>query len=58
MEVSKIKPGVVYRYKSRVHEGRGKVVEKYRLKTGDWVILHDKARNASVTVRPSQVSTR
>ncbi len=58
MEVAKIKEGNVYRYKSRKHEGRGKVIEKYRLKTGDWVILHDKARNASVTVRPSQVSSR
>lgn len=50
--------GRVYRYKARVHEGRGKVVEVYQRKTGTWVILHDKARNATVTVRPSQVSAR
>lgn len=58
MEVAKIKDGNVYRYKSRKNEGRGKVTEVYRRKTGDWVILHDAKRNVSVTVRPSQVSSR
>lgn len=58
MDVNKIVAGKVYAYKARVHSGRGKVVEKYRLKTGDWVILHDHKRNASVTVRPSQVRSR
>ena len=58
MDVAKIKDGNTYRYKSRKHEGRGKCVETYRRKTGDWVILHDAKRNVSVTVRPSQVSSR
>ena len=55
MQVDKIKEGRIYPYRSRCNEGRGKVVEKVRKRTGDWIMLHDKKRNVSVTVRPSQV---
>lgn len=58
MDVKKLTEGKVVRYKARVHEGKGKVVQTYRQKTGNWVVIHDKARNASVTVRPSQVTAR
>lgn len=56
MDAAKIKDGKRVRYQARVHSGLGKVIETYRRRTGLWVIIHDKARNVSVTVRPSQVS--
>lgn len=58
MDLNKITEGKVVRYKARVHEGKGKIVETYKRKTGDWVIVHDKERNRSVTVRPSQIFAR
>jgi hypothetical protein len=35
---------------------RGVVVETYRRANGTWIIVHDKVRNRSLTVRPQQVS--
>lgn len=66
MKLDSITEGKVVRYKARVHSGKGPVIQKYqdtrtkRDGTGGswWVIIHDKARNKSVTVRPSQVSAR
>lgn len=66
MQVEKIEEGKVLHYKARVHKGKGPVVQKYqdtREKADGsggswWVIIHDKVRNKSVTVRPSQVSTK
>lgn len=55
MDVQKLKDGKRVRYVSRRHEGVGRIVETYRRATGLWVIIHDKARNVAVTVRPSQV---
>lgn len=43
-------------YKSKAHEGRGKIMDRTVGKTGEWVTLYDKARGKSVTVRPSQIS--
>lgn len=57
MDVSKLKDGKRVRYQARVHDGIGKIIETYRRKTGLWVIIHDRKRNKSVTVRPSQVSS-
>lgn len=56
MKIEKIKEGKTVSYKARKHEGRGKVVELYERANGHWVIVHDKARNVSVTLRPSQIS--
>ena len=58
MDVSKLTPGKRVAYKSRANEGHANVVSTERKRTGDWVTLHDKARNAQVVVRPSQVSSR
>jgi hypothetical protein len=58
MDIQKLTEGKVVRYKARVHEGKGKIIQVYRQRTGTWVIVHDKARNTSVTVRPSQVFAR
>lgn len=65
MKLELITEGKVVKYKARIHSGKGKVTQKYqdsrkkRDGTGGswWVIVHDKARNASVTVRPSQISS-
>lgn len=35
---------------------RGVVVETYPRPNGLWVVVHDKERNKSVTLRPSQLS--
>lgn len=43
-------------YTSRKNEGRASVVNGYEGETGAWVTLFDKARQATVVVRPSQVS--
>lgn len=56
MDISNIKEGKRVSYKARGHAGRGKVIEVYRRYNGYWVIVHDKARNASVSLRPSQIS--
>lgn len=55
MRLNKLKEGRMVTYKARIHSGRGKVIEIYRRANGPWVILHDKKRNLTVTVRPSQV---
>lgn len=51
-----LKEGKTVNYKNRGHTGRGKIIEVYRRANGVWVIVHDKARNASVSLRPSQLS--
>lgn len=66
MKLDSITEGKVVRYKARVHDGKGLVVQKYqdtrKKKDGTggswWVVIHDKARNKSVTVRPSQITSR
>lgn len=55
MDVKKIKEGRIVNYTARIHSGRGKIIEVYRRANGMWVILHDKKRNVSVTLRPSQL---
>jgi len=57
MQIIKIKDGKTVNYKARKHAGRGKVIEMYQRGNGWWVIVHDKARNVSVTVRPSQITS-
>lgn len=47
--------GTTVNYVSRVHTGRGKIIETYKRKTGMWVIVHDRSRNVSVTLRLSQI---
>ena len=56
MDIIKIKDGKRVRYTARKFSGIGKVIELYRRANGHWVALHDKQRNESVTVRPSQIS--
>lgn len=56
LPLAKITEGKRVRYAARITEGKGKVVQVYRGGSGHWVIVHDKERNRSVTVRPSQVS--
>lgn len=59
MKIESITEGKVVSYKARKASGRGKVVQKYQdTRPTWWVVVHDKARNASVTVRPSQTSAR
>lgn len=59
MKLEAITEGKSVRYKARVHEGTGKVVQVYQdTRPSHWVVIHDKARNTSVTVRPSQVFGR
>lgn len=66
MKLDSIAEGKVVRYKARVHDGKGPVVQKYqdtrKKKDGTggswWVVIHDKVRNKSVTVRPSQITSR
>jgi hypothetical protein len=58
MLFDKIAEGRSVRYESKSHTGRGKVLTKYRKRTGEWVTLFDKERGKAVTVRPSQVSAR
>ena len=55
MATKKITVGKTYPYRSRIHEGRGKVVSTDTKATGAWVTLYDKERGKNVTVRPSQV---
>ena len=56
MNLDKIKIGQTRRYKSRAHEGKGKVTNIETKTTGSWVTLSDTNRGKFVTVRPSQVS--
>lgn len=60
MDIAKIKEGKRVKYAANARngkcEGTGKVVQVYQTPTGARVVVHDKARNKSVTVRPSQVS--
>lgn len=56
MDIIKIKDGKRVRYTARKHSGIGRVIEVYERLNGTWVALHDKQRNESVTVRPSQVA--
>lgn len=58
MDIARLKEGKVVRYTARKYSGKGPVVQVYRGETGHWVIVHDKVRNKSITVRPSQVSAR
>lgn len=43
-------------YRSRKNGGKAKVLGGYQGETGAWVVLHDRERAATVTVRPSQVT--
>lgn len=54
----KLTEGKIVKYAARVYSGKGEVIQVYQGKTGPWVIVHDKSRNKSVTIRPSQVSAR
>lgn len=57
LHISKVKDGKRVRYQARKTSGTGKVIETYRAANNSWwAIVHDKARNASVTVRPSQLT--
>lgn len=62
MNASKIKVGQTYPYCSRTvppeERARGKVEKVYKGATGTWVTLYDKARNKTVTVRPTQVGAQ
>lgn len=59
MKLEAITEGKTVRYRSRKHEGKGKVVQVYQdSRPSTWVVVHDKDRNASVTLRPSQLSSR
>ncbi len=51
------KQNLAVRYASRKNEGTAVVLGGYEGETGSWVVLHDKARDAQVTVRPTQVNT-
>ena len=59
MKIEDLKERTTYHYKARVHSGKGEMVQKYQDTRGTWwVVLHDKARNKSLTIRPSQVHKR
>jgi hypothetical protein len=49
------KEGRTYGYSTPWTTSRGKVIEVYRRVNGTWVVLHDKTRNVSITLRPSSV---
>lgn len=51
-----IKRGAEVRFTSRVSKGTGKITKIEAKKTGEWVTVHDKSRDFTVTVRRSQVS--
>jgi hypothetical protein len=55
MELKRIKEGKIVNYTARKYGGRGKIIEVYQRLNGWWLIVHDKVRNKSVTLRPSQV---
>jgi hypothetical protein len=55
MDLNKIKEGKRVAYTSRANEGKGTVLSIQHKGTGSWVTVFDKARNANVTVRPSQI---
>lgn len=49
------KEGATVGYSTRWGHGRGKIIEVYRRVNGPWLVLHDKLRNVSLTLRPSSV---
>jgi len=55
MKPATVKEGKTMNYATRTHLGRGKVIEVYYRVNGWWLILHDKARNKSITLRQTQV---
>lgn len=62
MDVNKIKVGRTYPYTSRTVPpeagARGKVLEVREVGKGHYVVLHDKERDKTVQVRPSQVGVK
>ena len=54
--VDPLKRGAEVRFTSRVNKGTGKITKIEAKKTGEWITVHDKARDFTVTVRRSQVS--
>lgn len=57
LHITKIKDGKRVRYVARKTAGTGKVVETYRAANNSWwAVVHDKTRNVSITVRPSQLT--
>lgn len=55
MELQKIKIGQSYPFVSRKNHGRGKVTDIETKTTGAWITIHDKGKDKSFVVRPSQV---
>lgn len=55
MELQKIKIGQTYNYVSRKNDGRGKVTDIETKTTGAWITIHDKGKDKSFVVRPSQI---
>lgn len=55
MDPKKLKEGKTVNYRTRGHASRGKIIEIYRRVNGPWLVLHDKARNTSITLRPKQI---
>lgn len=51
-----IKRGAAVRFTSRANKGTGKITKIEAKKTGEWITVHDKAQDFTVTVRRSQVS--
>jgi transcription antitermination factor NusG len=51
-----LKRGSDVRFTSRANKGTGKITKIEAKKTGEWVTVHDKSRDFTVTVRRSQVS--
>ncbi len=58
MKIEAITEGRVVRYVGRKYTGKGPVIQVYPGATGPWVIVHDKVRNKSITLRISQVFPR
>lgn len=62
MDVNKIKVGKTYPYVSRTVpaelQARGKVLEIRPVGKGHYVRLHDKERDKTVEVRPSQIGVQ
>lgn len=55
MELQKIKIGQSYPFVSRKGHGRGKVTDIETKTTGAWITVHDKGKDKSFIVRPSQI---
>jgi predicted ArsR family transcriptional regulator len=57
MEIAKLTEKKLVAYETRFAQGTGRVVQVYKTKRNSTkVVLHDKARNVSVTVYPSEIS--